>query len=80
MFKMVDVSGGKMTLKEVYEEIFFYMYHKSPKRLIVDIQLREDCKNKGYYVKLWMAKRDFKKKWNKPLPKDSAEWLKFIRR
>jgi len=63
MFKMVDVSGGKMKLHEIYEEIFYYMYRKSPKRLIVDIHLREDCEDKGYYVKIWMSKKDFKKPW-----------------
>ncbi len=63
MLKMIDVSGGKMTLKEVEEEIFFYMYHKSPKRLIVDIKLRGRGKARGYYVKLWMSKADFEKPW-----------------
>ncbi len=64
---MVDVAGGKMTLQEVSEDIFFYMYHKSPKRLIVDIQLKENVENKGYYVKLWMSRKDFKKPWRKSL-------------
>jgi len=58
MFKnWVDVCGGKMTLKEVYQEIFFYMYHKSPKRLIVDIKREKD----GYHAKLWMSCKDFNK-------------------
>jgi len=75
MFKnWTDVAGGKMTLKEVYQEIFFYMYHKSPKRLIIDIKLREDVKNKGYYVKLWMSCKDFNKPWQPPLPKNSKDW------
>ena len=42
MFKMVDVSGGKMKLHEIYEEIFYYMYRKSPKRLIVDIKRKKN--------------------------------------
>ena len=78
MFRMVDVCGGKMSLREIYQEIFFYMYHKSPKRLIVDIYLVEGGENPGYRATFWISKRDFQKKWQKPLPKDSAEWLKFV--
>ena len=65
MFKMVDVSGGKMTLKHIEEEIAFYMYHKEPKRLIVDIRRKPD----GCYAKLWMSKEDFEKAWKPSLPK-----------
>ncbi len=66
MFKnWTDICGGKMTLKEVNEEIFFYMYHKSPKRLIVDIQRKPD----GYHAKLWMSIKDFKKPWQSALPR-----------
>jgi len=61
MFKMVDVCGGKMTLKEVEREIHNYML-KSPSRLIVDIRLREDVKKKGYYTTLWITRKDFKNK------------------
>lgn len=57
MFKMVDVCSGKMTLNEAQREVFHYMF-KSPKRLIVDIQLKSD----GYHVTIWMNKVDFKKK------------------
>ncbi len=62
---MVDVCGGKMTLKEVEREIFFYMYHKSPKCLIVDIQRKKN----GYHATLWMSVNDFKKPWQPPLPR-----------
>lgn len=62
----VDVVSGKMTLKEVEREIFFYMYHKSPKRLIVDIQRKKN----GYHVKLWMSEKDFHKPWQPPLPRE----------
>jgi len=66
MFKnWTDVCAGKMTLKEVSQEIFFYMYHKSPKRLIVDIQRKKD----GYHAKFWMSIKDFKKPWQPPLPR-----------
>ncbi len=66
MFKgWTDVCGGPMTLKEVNEEIFFYMYHKSPKRLIVDIQRKEN----GYHATLWMSIKDFKKPWQSALPR-----------
>jgi len=65
-----DVAGGIMTLKEVRDEIYFYMYHKSPKRLIVDIQRKKN----GYHVKLWMSKTDFLKPWQPSLPKDSKDW------
>jgi len=61
----VDVAGGKMTLEEVKREIFFYMYHKSPKRLIVDIKRKKG----GYFVKLWMWEKDFQKPWQAPLPR-----------
>jgi hypothetical protein len=56
---LVDVVSGKMTLQDVEREIIHYMM-KSPKRLIVDIQRREDKDPKGYYVAVWMSKKDFK--------------------
>jgi hypothetical protein len=56
MFKMVDVCGGKMTLKELNEEICNYM-QRSPKRLIVDIRLVED----GYHATVWISQADFEK-------------------
>ena len=80
MFKMVDVCGGKMTLREVCNEIFFYIYHKSPKRLIIDIQLKEGGENPGYRTTLWISKKDFKKPWRPPLPRESADWLEFIKK
>ena len=58
---MVDISGGKMTLGEVIMEVVRYMLHKTPKRLVVDIQLREDVPNKGYYTKIWISRKDFGK-------------------
>ncbi len=58
MKNMVDVCGGKMTLKDVSREIFHYMYYKSPKRLIVDIKRKED----GYHATLWMSKKDFERR------------------
>lgn len=63
--KMVDVSGGKMTLKEVSQEIFFFMYHKSPKRLIVDIQRKKN----GYHATVWMNQADWNKPWKPSMPK-----------
>ncbi len=66
MFKnWTDVCGGRMSLKEVYQEIFFYMYHKSPKRLVIDIKRKKD----GYHAKLWMSNSDFDKPWQSPLPR-----------
>ena len=66
MFKnWVDVSAGKMTFKELCGEIFFWMYHKAPRRMVVDIRIKED----GYHVALWMSATDFKKPWQPPLPK-----------
>lgn len=59
MFKMVDVVTGKLTLKEVEREIRHYML-KSPKRLIVDIQL--DIPNRGYHTTIWIPKSDFRRK------------------
>lgn len=66
MFRMIDVCGGKMSLKEVNSEIRFYMYHKTPKRLIVDIQLKDD----GYHATFWMSKKDFRKQWQPSLPRE----------
>ena len=53
---MVDVCGGKMTLKELNEEICNYM-QRSPKRLIVDIRLVKD----GYHATVWISQADFEK-------------------
>jgi hypothetical protein len=52
-----DVSSGKMTVMEVFKDVIFQMYHRAPKRLIVDIQFR---KGKGYFTKIWMSNKDFK--------------------
>ncbi|MEK9208357.1 MAG: hypothetical protein AAB922_07760 [Patescibacteria group bacterium] len=72
MFNMINVSGGKTTLKEVESEIAFYMYHKSPKRLIIDISRESD----GYRATLWMSEKDFKKPWQAPLPR-RVKWDEF---
>jgi len=56
MFKMVDVVGGKMTLESVVRELVHYM-KKSPKRLIVDIQRKEN----GYHATVWISQADFEK-------------------
>jgi len=57
MLNMVDVAGGKMSLKEVVEEIIHYM-KKSPSRLIIDIQLKKG----GYKTTLWITQKDFLEK------------------
>jgi hypothetical protein len=57
VYKMVDVCGGKLTLREVTDEILNYM-RKSPKRLIVDIRREKD----GYRSTLWISRGDFKRK------------------
>jgi len=54
---MVDVCGGKMTLREVVMEIIHYMM-KSPKRLVIDIRRKES----GYHTTIYLGKRDFKNK------------------
>ena len=54
---MVDVAGGKMSLKEVVREIIHYM-KKSPSRLIIDIQRKKG----GYKTTLWITQKDFLEK------------------
>ena len=51
---MVDVCGGKMKVGEVIQEIVHYMF-KSPKRLVVDIQLKKD----GYRTTIYITQEDF---------------------
>ena len=55
---MVDVCAGRMTLKEVTEEITRYMLGRNPSRLIVDIQLKPN----GSHATIWIPIKDFKKK------------------
>jgi hypothetical protein len=58
MFKnWTDVVAGKMTLREISNEVAFQMLHRSPKRLIIDIQRRKN----GIYTKIWISNKDFKK-------------------
>ena len=53
---MVDIVGGKMTLKELNHEIINQMLaYKKVNRLIVDIKRRKD----GYYATLWISEKDF---------------------
>ena len=53
-----DICSGKMTLKQVNQEIIHYMCYKFPTRLIVDIQRREG----GYYTQIWMPIKDFNRR------------------
>lgn len=60
MKNMVDVCGGKMTLKGVMREFEFYMHEcllKSPKRvrIIVDVVR----KSNGYHATIWIPRRCF---------------------
>ena len=65
MFKnWTDICGGKMTLNEVMTTLAMQMVHRKPKRIIIDIRLREDFENKemnGYHTKIWVSSKDFKK-------------------
>lgn len=61
MKNMVDVCGGKMTLKDVVREFEFYMREcllRSPKRVrvIVDIVQKKDG---DYSGTIWIPKRCF---------------------
>lgn len=60
MKNMVDVSSGKMNLREVMREFDFYMRQcilKSPMRvrMIVDVRRKEN----GYHATIWIPKRCF---------------------
>lgn len=65
MFKnWTDVVSGKMSIQDVMSEVAVQIYHRSPKRIIVDIRLRTDCEDKkmnGYHTKIWLSSADFKK-------------------
>lgn len=52
---MVDVCGGKMTLREVIREIEYYML-RSPEKLIIKIIRQKG----GYYTTLYITEKDFK--------------------
>ena len=59
-----DIVSGKLTLGEIMQDIAIQMVHRQPKRIIVDIRLREDCEDKklnGYWTKIWISGADFKK-------------------
>ena len=58
MRNMVDVSGGRMTLKEVEREVFNCMYIWKPSRLIVDIKRKKG----GYWTTLWIPKEEFNRR------------------
>jgi len=53
--KLVDVCGGKMTLREVIREIEYYML-RSPEKLIIKIIRKPG----GYYTTLYITEKDFK--------------------
>lgn len=57
MRNMVDVCGGKMTLKDVEREVRHYML-KSPTRMVVDIRRKKD----GYHATIWIPKKCFEQK------------------
>jgi len=59
---LVDCCGGKMTLKQVNQEIIHYMTQYPVKRLIVDIKREEPTEGKegGYYTTIYLSKKDFK--------------------
>jgi len=59
---LVDITGGKMTLKQVNREIIHYMTQYPIKRLIVDIKKEEPTEGKegGYYTTIYLSKKDFK--------------------
>ncbi len=65
MFKnWTDVVSGKLTIHDIASEIANQVIHRQPKRIIVDIRLREDCEDKklnGYWTKVWISCKDFKK-------------------
>lgn len=65
MFKnWTDTVSGKLTIQQVMDEIVTQIIHRSPKRIIVDIRLRTDCSDKklnGYWTKVWISCKDFKK-------------------
>lgn len=57
MKRMVDVAGGKMTLKQINDEIWYVMLAKTPKRLIVDIKRTGD----GYHSTIYIDEKSFRK-------------------
>ena len=62
MFKnWTDIVSGKLTLSQIMGDVVMQIVHRSPKRIIIDIRLREDVKDKGYWTKIWLSNRDFGK-------------------
>lgn len=57
MKSMVDVVGGKMTIREINREVVHYML-KSPKRLMVKAVKRDD----KYFTTIWIDRETFIKK------------------
>lgn len=60
---LVDVTRGKMTLKELAKDIAFQMYHRSPEKLVITIE-RDDTV-RGYVSTVYMSTEDFYKFDNK---------------
>ena len=54
---LVDVVVGKMTIREINREVVHYML-KAPKRMIVNIKLKED----GYHTEIWIDEETFKRR------------------
>ena len=63
MFKnWIDVTSGKMSLDEVMKDIRRQIIHHRPKRIIIDIKLKEgfvESELNGYHTEIWISKRDF---------------------
>lgn len=55
---MVDITGGKMTLDQVKDEITRIMLNRRPSRLIIDLKL---VKEVGWTATFWVTDRDFHK-------------------
>ena len=55
---MTDVCAGKMTLKQITDEVSRYMIQYSPlRRMVVDIRRYRD----GYHTKIWIPTKDFRR-------------------
>jgi hypothetical protein len=57
--KLVDVCVGKMTLKEINNELLYYM-RKSPELLIITIEGSEI--DGRYYSTVYLTPKDFNEK------------------
>jgi hypothetical protein len=58
MKKPVDVSGGKMTLEQVYCEIRDVFFIHKPSEMVVEIKRRKD----GYHTTIYISEKDFLKR------------------